>query len=185
MLQTSLLLSFFPDFHRIFADRNPFANREKAFFLSLFGLVDQLNKTGKPVSESVLLALFLVPFLQAIMPQHPFLGERERAGYLAETIRWTIHQVMNPFSFAKGIKEITCQILIAQFPLRKALERGAIPKRLRAKKYFKEATLLFGIQAKAKGEKMPRILQNAVSADLLPWWPKRPEKGKIDISDQL
>jgi hypothetical protein len=83
---------------------------------------------------------------------------------------------MNPFSFAKGIREMACQILIAQSPLRKALERGAIPKRLRAKKYFKEAVLLFGIQAKAKGEKIPHILQNSVSADLLPWWPKRPKK---------
>jgi len=40
------------------------------------------------------------------------------------------------------------------------------------KKYFKEAVLLFGIEAQAKGEKVPRILQNAVPSDLFPWWPK-------------
>jgi hypothetical protein len=40
------------------------------------------------------------------------------------------------------------------------------------KKYFKEAVLLFGIEAQAKGEKVPRILQNTVSSDLLSWWPK-------------
>jgi hypothetical protein len=40
------------------------------------------------------------------------------------------------------------------------------------KKYFKEAVLLFGIEAQANGEKVPRILQNAVPPSLLPWWPK-------------
>jgi poly(A) polymerase len=178
MLQTSLLLSFFPDLQRVFGDRNPFANREKEFFLSLFGLVDQLNKTGKPVSESVLLALFLIPFLQAVMPRHPFLNERERTGYLAETIRWAIHHVMNPFSFAKGIKEMACQILIAQSALSKALKRGAIPKRLRAKKYFKEAVLLFRIKAKAKGEKIPYLFRNAVPSDLFSGWPKDSRKNQ-------
>jgi hypothetical protein len=40
------------------------------------------------------------------------------------------------------------------------------------KKYFKEAVLLSGIEAQAKGEKIPRILENTVSSDLLPWWPR-------------
>jgi hypothetical protein len=40
------------------------------------------------------------------------------------------------------------------------------------KRYFKEAVLLFGIEAQAKGEKVPRILQNAAPPDLLPWWSK-------------
>jgi hypothetical protein len=39
------------------------------------------------------------------------------------------------------------------------------------KKYFKEAALLFGIESEAKGETAPRILQNAVPPDFLPWWP--------------
>jgi hypothetical protein len=64
------------------------------------------------------------------------------------------------------------QILIAQSALRKALERGAIPKRLRAKKYFKEAVLLFGIQAQAKNERVPHLLRHAVVPNFLPWWPK-------------
>ena len=49
---------------------------------------------------------------------------------------------------------------------------GVIPKRLRMKKYFKYAVLVFGIEAQAKGEKIPRLLRNAVPSDLLPWWPK-------------
>ena len=64
------------------------------------------------------------------------------------------------------------QILMAQSNLKKAIQKGVISKRLRMKKYFKEAVLLFGIEAQAKGEKVPRILQNAVPSDLLPWWPK-------------
>ena len=169
MLRTGLLLSLFPDLHRVFGDRNPLRNRNKEFFLSLFGLADQLNKMGKPVSESVLLALFLIPFLRAVTPEHSFLGERERTNYLAQTIRWAAHQIMNPFSFPKGTKEMACQVLIAQSALKKALERGVIPKRLRTKKYLNEAVLLYAIEARAKKEKMPRLLYNAVPSDLLPW----------------
>jgi len=44
------------------------------------------------------------------------------------------------------------------------------------KKYFKEAILLFGMEAQAKGEEVPRTLRNAVPFDLLPWWPKKLKK---------
>jgi hypothetical protein len=64
------------------------------------------------------------------------------------------------------------QILIAQSNLKKSIKNGVLPKRLRTKKYFREAVLLFGIQAEAKGERAPRVLQNAVPPDFLPWWPK-------------
>jgi hypothetical protein len=44
------------------------------------------------------------------------------------------------------------------------------------KKYFREAVLLYGILAEAKRERVPPVLRNAVPWDLLPWWPKKPEK---------
>jgi hypothetical protein len=61
---------------------------------------------------------------------------------------------------------------VAQSNIKKSIQRGVILKKLRMKKYFKEAILLFGIEAQAKGEKIPRILRNVVASDLLPWWPK-------------
>jgi len=67
---------------------------------------------------------------------------------------------------------MSCQILIAQANLKKSIKNGVIPKRLRMKKYFKEAVLLFGIEAEARGQKVPRRLQNVVPPDLLPWWRK-------------
>jgi hypothetical protein len=67
---------------------------------------------------------------------------------------------------------MACQILMAQSNLKKAIQKGVIFKKLRMKKYFKEAVLLFGIEAQAKGEKSPRIFRDAVASDLLPWWPK-------------
>ena len=176
MLRTGLLLSVFPDFQRVFGDGNPLANRDKKFFLSLFGLVDHLIKTGKPFPETVLLALFLLPFFRAIMPEHLFLGERERYGYLAQTVRWAANQILNPFSFPKGLKEMACQILIAQSFLKKALSRGVLPKRVKAKKYFKEAVLFFGIESKARGEKVPRSIRSAAPSGLLPWWQKEPDR---------
>lgn len=172
MLRTGLLFSIFPDFLRVFGDRNPLKNRDQQFFLSLFGLVDQLIKINRPVSESVLLALFLVPFVRAVTPEHLFLGERERYSYWTQTVRWAAHQIMNPFSFPKGIKEMASQILIAQSTLKRALQRGVISKRLRMKKYFQEAVLFFGIEAQANREGVPHLLHNAVPSDLLPWWPK-------------
>jgi len=178
MLHTGLLFSLFPDLDRVFGDRNPLKERAQQFFLSLFGVVDQLIKIGRSVPESTLLALFLTPFLQSMTLEHPFLREREQHIYWVQTIRWAAYQLFNPFSFPKGAKEMAIQILMAQSNLKKALERGIIPKRLRMKKYFREAVLLFGIEAQAKGEEAPRLLRYAVPPDLLPWWPKEFRKRR-------
>jgi poly(A) polymerase len=172
MLNTGLLFSLFPDLERALGDKSLSGKKTQEFFLSLFDLVDQLIKKGRQVSESILLALFLTPFLRAITPQHPFLGKREKYQYLTQTIHWAIHQILTPFSFPRGSKEMAYQILIAQSNIKKAIQKGVISKKLRMKRYFKEAVLLFGIEAQAKGEKVPRILRNTVPSDLLPWWPK-------------
>ena len=172
MLQTGLLFSLFPDIERAFGNRSLSEEKTQDFFLSLFDLADQLIKTGRQVSEPILLALFLTPFLRAVTPQHPFLGKREKYLYLAQSIHWAVHEILTPFSFPRGAKEMAFQILMAQSNLKKSIKNGVILKRLRMKKYFKEAVLLFGIEAQAKGEKVPRILQNTLSSDLLPWWRK-------------
>jgi hypothetical protein len=176
MLQTGLLFSLFPDLDRALGERSLSEKKTREFFLSLFDLVDQLIKIGRPVSESILLALFLTPFLQAVTPLHPFLGKREKYLYRTQAIRWAIHQIFTPFSFPRGAKEMACQILVAQSNLKRSIQKGVIPKRLRMKKYFKEAVLLFGIEAQANGEKVPRILRNAMFSDLLPWWPKESKR---------
>jgi poly(A) polymerase len=176
MLHTGLLFSLFPDLERGLGDRGLSGKKTREFFLSLFSLVDQLIRAGRPVSQSVLLALFLTPFLQAVTPQHPFLGKREKYLYLAQSIHWAIHQILTPFSFPRGAREMAYQILVAQSNIKKSIQRGVILKKLRMKKYFKEAILLFGIEAQAKGEKIPRILRNVVASDLLPWWPKELRK---------
>jgi poly(A) polymerase len=172
MLQTGLLFSLFPDLERVLGDQSLSGKKNREFFLSLFDLVDQLINKGRPVSESILFALFLIPFLQAVTPQHPFLGKREKYLYMTQSIRWAVHQILTPLSFPRGAKEMACQILMAQSNLKKAIQKGVIFKKLRMKKYFKEAVLLFGIDAQARGEKVPRLLQNAVPSDLLPWWPR-------------
>ena len=179
MLDTGLLFSLFPDFVRVFGERNPSRNRDKQFFLSSFGLVDQLVKIERPVPESILFALFLTPLLRAVTPEHPFLGERERSIYLRQTIQLAVHQILTPYSFPKGTKEMASHILIAQSNLKKSIQRGMMPKRMRMKKYFKEAVLLFGIEAQAKNEKVPRLLRNAVPSDLLPWWAKEIKRRRM------
>jgi poly(A) polymerase len=171
MLNTGLLFSLFPDLERALGDQSLSGKKTQEFFLCLFELVDQLIKKGRQVSESIL-ALFLTPFLRAVTPQHFFLGKREKYLYMAQTIHWAIHQILTPFSFPRGSKEMAYQILMAQSNIKKAIQKGVISKKLRMKKYFKEAVLLFGFEAQAKGEKVPRILRNAVPSDLLPWWPK-------------
>jgi poly(A) polymerase len=179
MLDTGLLFSLFPDFVRVFGERNPLRNRDKQFFLSSFGLVDQLVKIERPVPESILFALFLTPFLRAVTPEHRFLGERERSIYLRQTIQLAVHEIFTPYSFPKGAREMASQILVSQSSLKKSVQRGVIPKRMRMKKYFKEAVLLFGIEAQAKNEKVPHLLRNAVPSDLLPWWPKEIKRRRM------
>jgi len=184
MLKTGLLFSLFPGLERALGHRSLSEKKSREFFLSLFDLVDQLLKTGREITESVLLALFLTPFLRAATPKHPFLGKREKYIYWAQSIHWAVNEILTPYSFPKGAKEMASQILIAQLNLKKSIKNGVIPKRLRMKKYFKEAVLLFGIEAEAKGEKAPRILQNAVPPDFLPWWPKRLKKKDRRLSER-
>ena len=171
MLQTGLLFSLFPDLQRVFGERNPARDRDQQFFLSLFGLADELLKMGRSVPESILVALFLAPFVQRVIPHHPFLGEKERNSYMMQSVRLAVQQVIGPFSFPKDTREMACQILTAQSTLKKSIDRGIIPKRLKTKKYIQEAVLFFGIESQAKGEKVPRIIRNVVPSDLLPWWP--------------
>jgi poly(A) polymerase len=159
MIETGLLFCLFPDLIRAFGGRNPFKDRDRQFLLSLFGHVDRRIKMKATVPESVLVALLITPLLRAVTPEHPFLGEREQRLYLVQTIQWVIHQILTPFSIPKGTKETASQILIAQSILRKSVQRGFIPKKLRLKKYIREAILLFVIEARAKGETAPPLLQ--------------------------
>ena len=179
MLRTDLLFSLFPGLERALGHRSLSEKKSREFFLSLFNLVDQLLKTGRQLTEPLLLALFLTPFLRAVTPQHPFLGKREKYIYGVQSVHWAVHEILTPFSFPRGSKEMASQILIAQSNLKKSIKSGVIPEKLRMKKYFKEAVLLFGIEAEAKGEKAPRILQNAVPPDFLPWWPKEIRRRRM------
>lgn len=176
MLRTGLLFSLFPGLERALGHRSLSEKKSQEFFLSLFERVDLLLKTGRQVTESVLLALFLTPFLREVTPLHPFLGEREKYVYWAQSIHWAVHEILVPYSFPRGAREMASQILIAQSNLKRSIKHGVIPKRLRMKKYFKEAAFLFGIEAEANGERAPGVLQNAMPPDFLPWWPKTLKK---------
>ncbi|HUL28995.1 MAG TPA: hypothetical protein VLZ03_00970, partial [Thermodesulfobacteriota bacterium] len=184
MLETGLLFSLFPGLERALGDRALFAKKSREFFLSLFDLADQLINAGRNLSEPILLALFLTPFLRAVTPQHPFLARREKSLYLAQSIHWAVHEILTPFSFPKAAREMACQFLTAQSALKKSTRSGVFPKRLRIKRYFKEAALLFGIEAQARGERVPRILQQAAPPDLLPWWPKKPKKKMEGLAEE-
>ena len=172
MLETGLLFTIFPEFQRVFGDRNPQKGRDQRFFLNLFGLVDELGKIGRPVSETILLALLATPLLRAITPEHPYLAEKERFTYWVQMVRLVLHQLFVPFSFPRGIREMAAQILTAQSSIERSIRYGMVQKRLRTKKYFQEAVLLFGIEARARGARVPYFLRRAVPPDFLPWWPK-------------
>ncbi len=173
MIETGLIFPLFPDLRRAFGENGLLGKRNREHLYSLFNLIDQMMKAGRTVPDSVLFSCFLAPFIQAIPLEHPFLGKKEQAHYRAQTIRWAVHHLLNPLSFPREIKESTIQVLTAQSNLIYFIQKGTLPKRFRAKRYFMEAALFYGLEAEAKGEKIPRLLQHAVPSDLLPWWPKR------------
>ncbi len=154
MLETGLLFSLFPDLERAFGEQSAQRERNRQFFLALFALADRLINEKGAIPEPVLIALFLAPFIQSILPEHAYLGEKERYDYRIQTTRWALHQVLSPFSFPKGWKEEAFQILITQPMLERAIQRGGIPKRLRRRKCFREAILFNRMLAEARGEKV-------------------------------
>ena len=176
LIETGIIFSIFPDFVRVFGLHNPSSGGAQRFVLALFGLVDRLIKTGRTISDAVLLALFLTPYLVVVMPDHPYLGEKERSIYRMETIRFALDQILGPYSFPKVAREGALQILMAQSMLSKVLCRGFLPRRVRAKRYLHEAILYHAIEAEARGERIPALLRHAVPPDLVPWWPKESPK---------
>ncbi len=172
MIETGLIFSLFPDLRRALGDDAISGKKNQEFLLSLFSLIDQLMKEGRMIPDSILIACFVIPFIRALPSDHPYLGKKEQAHYHTQTTRWAVHHLLNPFSFPRGAKESAAQLLTAQSNLRYFIQKGMLPKRFRAKKYFKEAVFFYGLQAEAKGEKTPRLIRNAVPSDLLPWWPK-------------
>ena len=172
MLRTGLLQSIFPDFHRVFGDRNPLKTRDARFFLALFGLADQWVASGRKIPDCIFVALLTLPLLRSNALDHPYLGEKERTAYQVQTIRLTAHQLLSPYSFPKAAREMAIQILTTQPFLRVSVRRGMIPGRLRKKKYYEDAVVLYGMETEAGGERVPPLLRRTVATDLLPWWPR-------------
>jgi poly(A) polymerase len=172
MLRTGLLQAIFPDFHRVFGDRNPLRTRDARFFLALFGLADQLVASGRKIPDHIFVALLTLPLLRSTAVDHPYLREKERSAYQIQTIRLTAHQLLAPYSFPKAAREMAIQILTTQPSLRMSVRRGMVPGRLRKKKYYEDVVVLYGMESEAGGEKVPSFLRRTVPPDLLPWWPR-------------
>lgn len=172
MIDTGLIFSLFPDLVRPLGDNGISGKKNREYLLSLFSLIDQLIKAGRMIPDSILLACFVSPFIRALPSEHPFLGKKEQAHYRTQTIRWSVHHLLDSFSFPREPKESAIQALTAQSNLRYFIQKGALPKRIRAKKYFNDAVFFFGLEAETRGEKTPRMIRNAAPSDLLPWWPK-------------
>lgn len=174
MIETGLIFCLFPDLKRALRNDGGSSKRNRDFLLSLFRLIDQLINSGQPIPDSILLACFISPFIRALPTEHPFLGKREQSHYFTQTIRWAVYHFFNPLSIPRGPKEMAIQVLTAQSNLKYFIQKGMLPKRIRAKKYFQEAVLFFGIEAEANCRKVPAMIRRAVPLDLLPWWPKEP-----------
>jgi len=118
MLQTGLLFSLFPDLERALGNQSLSGKKTQQFFLSLFDLVDQLTKTGRPYPNRFFLP-FSNPF-SSIRHTRPSISWKKRKyHYMTQTIRWSAHQILTPFSFPRGSKEMACQILMAQSMIKK------------------------------------------------------------------
>lgn len=172
MIDTGLLFSLFPDLKRALGTSGIPGRKNQEFLLSLFHLIDQMIKGGHPIPEAILLSCFVAPLLRALPLEHPYLDRKTQSHYRTQTIHWAVHQLLNPFSFPRGTKESAIQVLMAQSNLRYYAQKGMLPKRVRTKKYFKDAVFFFGLQAEVMGEKVPRLIRNAVPSGFLPWWPK-------------
>lgn len=148
MIETGMLFALFPSF-RPFLE----GSDRKDLLFRTASRIDAFHRSGNPMGEDFLLALFLSPFMEELSfsAGNSFVNRRER-GPRHQRLREWVRETVGPLHFTRYALESAAHLLSTQALFHELLPGGKLPQRLRRKAYFAQARLLFEIRAEANDE---------------------------------
>lgn len=165
LIDTGLLFVLFPEYKPILSPEFEQSAGARSSLLKTLGIVDARIRSGKRLSDAVIIAAFLTPLTHGLRIAYRAPKGRGRIPFIRGQIREVLLPVLSRLGTSKRNTEGACQLLGAQFILQNALGRGAVPKNLRQKFYYPEAIVLYEIGAAARGESLPRIFRETQPRD--------------------
>lgn len=154
MAETGLLHHLFSAYESVL--RGPDGERTRECLLRNLAGIDCLNKRGKCLSDPMLLAAFVAPFVrhERIMERAP--EGRQCIGYFHQEVREIIKPIVRNFGFSKAHAEGISQTVIGMLLMEFSEEDGSpLPRSLVNKAYFGDGYTLYCVECEGRGRDVP------------------------------
>lgn len=160
MVETGLLPVLFPAYEEVLA--GPDGERTKDWLLRNLRGIDALNRKGPPLSDPMLLAAFVAPFVRHARVLERAPEERARVPYFHSEVREVIKPIIRSFGFSKAHAENICQTVIGMLLMETAAaEDRPLPRSLVGKVYFGDGYKLYCVECEGRGDRLPPAFHQA------------------------
>ncbi|MCL4234234.1 MAG: polynucleotide adenylyltransferase PcnB [Deltaproteobacteria bacterium] len=154
MVETGLLPCLFPAYEEVLAGED--GERTKEWLLRNLRGIDALNRKGPPLSDPMLLAAFVAPFVRHARVLERAPEERARVPYFHSEVREVIKPIIRSFGFSKAHAENICQTVIGMLLMETAAtEDRPLPRSLVGKVYFGDGYKLYCVECEGRGDRLP------------------------------
>ncbi|MCC6157162.1 MAG: polynucleotide adenylyltransferase PcnB [Deltaproteobacteria bacterium] len=154
MVETGLLPVLFPAYEEVLAGED--GERTKEWLLRNLRGIDALNRKGPPLSDPMLLAAFVAPFVRHARVLERAPEERARVPYFHSEVREVIKPIIRSFGFSKAHAENICQTVIGMLLMETAArEDRPLPRSLVGKVYFGDGYKLYCVECEGRGDRLP------------------------------
>ena len=149
-IDSGLFFVIFPFYENIISSRE---NEKTSLLLSLFGVMDRLQKEGYKIPDHLLLALLLIPWVQHTFPlmQEKITGKEAYA--MSRDIKTALDKNLPHLNIKRADKEHIAGLLANLSLFASLYKTGKWPRWLTRKSYFKEGSQFYRIFREASGGK--------------------------------
>ncbi|NLH49199.1 MAG: polynucleotide adenylyltransferase PcnB [Myxococcales bacterium] len=161
MLDLGLLGRIMPTIRRVFGDDGGRPEVREHFFRNL-AAVDEAIARGKEVPFPVILAALMSPLVAAQNFPAQVEDPRRLRGFLSAAVRSFVKPILAEIGVSKANAEAAALLLAGQSQLERAISYGPqIPKHILRKSYFVPGLMLYQIERRHTGERLPKPLFQA------------------------
>lgn len=139
MIRTGFFFSLFPFYNVLIKEET---GHSASFLLALLSELDRLHSKGNPVGQAFMFALFLLPWFH-LSSLAWSISAGQPSPWFTEDISQAVHKVLGMLDIKRSDRQSAAHLLAAQPVLSYIAGKGQIPKRLRPRRYPREAVRLF------------------------------------------